>query len=295
MQTPLPVSRLRVHLALVAVALLFSLNYVASKIGMHAFTPLTFGYLRVLGSAIVLNILPVRQRAERLTKADWKRVAGYSLLGVVINQSLFLGGLSLTSAHVAAILMTAIPVFALAAAIVLGRERATAAKVGGITLAFAGALLLVAREGLTGASKSLTGDLMLLGNAFAYALYLVLSKRDMARLGPRRVIARMFAAGAVIMLPLAAWPLLHEPWSSLPAQAWLALALVIAGPTVGAYVLNAWALAHAESSLVAAYTYLQPVMTAVLAATVLGETIGSIAVVAAAVIFAGVALSARRD
>jgi drug/metabolite transporter (DMT)-like permease len=289
------VSRLRVHLALVAVALLFSLNYVASKIGMHAFTPLTFGYLRVLGSAIVLNILPVRQRAARLTAADWRRVAGYSLLGVVINQSLFLGGLSLTSAHVAAILMTAIPVFALAAAIVLGRERATAAKVGGIALAFAGALLLVAREGLTGASKSLTGDLMLLGNAFAYALYLVLSKRDMSRLGPRRVIARMFAAGAVIMLPLAAWPLLHERWASLPPQAWLALALVIAGPTVGAYVLNAWALAHAESSLVAAYTYLQPVMTAVLAATVLGETIGSIAVVAAAVIFAGVALSARRD
>jgi drug/metabolite transporter (DMT)-like permease len=289
------VSRLRVHLALVAVALLFSLNYVASKIGMHAFTPLTFGYLRVLGSAIVLNILPVRQRAARLTAADWRRVAGYSLLGVVINQSLFLGGLSLTSAHVAAILMTAIPVFALAAAIVLGRERATAAKVGGIALAFTGALLLVAREGLTGASKSLTGDLMLLGNAFAYALYLVLSKRDMSRLGPRRVIARMFAAGAVIMLPLAAWPLLHEPWASLPPQAWMALALVIAGPTVGAYVLNAWALAHAESSLVAAYTYLQPVMTAVLAATVLGETIGSIAVVAAAVIFAGVALSARRD
>lgn len=288
-------SRLRVHLALVAVALLFSLNYVASKIGMHAFTPLTFGYLRVLGSAIVLNILPVRQRAARLTAADWRRVAGYSLLGVVINQSLFLGGLSLTSAHVAAILMTAIPVFALAAAIVLGRERATAAKVGGIALAFTGALLLVAREGLTGASKSLTGDLMLLGNAFAYALYLVLSKRDMSRLGPRRVIARMFAAGAVIMLPLAAWPLLHEPWASLPPQAWMALALVIAGPTVGAYVLNAWALAHAESSLVAAYTYLQPVMTAVLAATVLGETIGSIAVVAAAVIFAGVALSARRD
>jgi drug/metabolite transporter (DMT)-like permease len=291
------VPRLRVHLALVAVALLFSLNYVASKIGMHAFTPLTFGYLRVLGSAIVLNVLPIRQRQrrERLSAADWKRVAGYSLLGVVINQSLFLGGLSLTSAHVAAILMTAIPVFALAAAIVLGRERATAGKVGGIALAFSGALLLVAREGLSGASKSLTGDLMLIGNAFAYALYLVLSKNDMARLGPRRVIARMFAAGSAIMLPLAAWPLLHEPWSTLPGRAWLALALVIAGPTVGAYVLNAWALAHAESSLVAAYTYLQPVATALLAAAVLGERIEGIAVAAAAVIFAGVALSARRD
>ena len=72
------------------------------------------------------------------------------------------------------------------------------------------------------------------------------------------------------------------------------LAIVIAGPTVGAYLLNAWALANAESSLVAAYTYLQPFITAFLAAVLLHETIGSSAVVAAVVIFAGVWLAGRR-
>lgn len=289
----IPAVSARVHLAAGAVAALFSLNYVISKLGMHAFSPLVFAYLRVVASAIVLNaLLPRRQ--EPWSRGDWARVTGYAVLGVVINQALFLNGLALTSAHVAAILMTAIPLFALGAAIVMGRERATAAKMAGITLAFGGALVIVAREGLQGAAKSLTGDLLLLGNALAYSLYLVLSKRDMRRLGPHRVIARMFAIGSVLMIPLCAVPLARESWASIPPRAWLALLLVIAGPTVAAYLLNAWALAHADSSLVAAYTYLQPVLTAALAAVLLDERIGWAAGVAAVIIFTGVWLAGRR-
>ncbi len=280
------------HLASVAVAFLFSLNYVISKLGMHAFSPMVFAYVRVLGAAAVLNVLLPRGLTP-WPRADWLRVTGYAILGVVINQTLFLGGLALTSAHVAVIIMTVIPIFALAAAIILGRERATASKIGGIALAFGGALTIVVGEGVEGATKSLAGDLMLFGNAVAYALYLVLSKRDMRRLGPQRVIARMFAAGAVLMIPIAAVPLVRERWSTIPARAWLILAFVIAGPTVGAYLLNAWALAQAESSLVAAYTYLQPFLTAVLAYLILHETIGPTALVAAVVIFAGVWLAGR--
>src|ERR1700719_4505862 len=168
----------RAHLALAAVSALFSLNYILSKLGMHAFSPMRFAYLRVLGSALILNAMVPRGLAP-WPRVDRLRVTGYAVLGVVINQALFLGGLALTSAHVAVIIMTAIPIFALAAAIVLGRERATVSKIAGIALAFAGALSIVAREGMQGATKSLAGDLMLFGNALAYALYLVLSKRDM--------------------------------------------------------------------------------------------------------------------
>jgi drug/metabolite transporter (DMT)-like permease len=256
---------------------------------MHAFSPLSFGYLRVAGAAVILNALVPRGLAP-LSRAEWRRVAGYSLLGVVINQTLFLGGLALTSAHVAAILMTAIPVFTLGAAISLGKERATGRKIGGIALACAGALTIVAREGLEGASKSLLGDVMLMGNALAYAFYLVLSKRDMKQLSPSRVTARMFALATLFMLPISAVSLFREPWRTIPSGAWLALGVVIVGPTVGAYLLNSWALAHADSSLVAAYTYVQPVVTTILAAIFLQETIGPSAILAAAIIFAGVAL-----
>ena len=286
-------SQLRIHAALATVALLFSLNYVISKVGLHAFSSMTFAYIRVLGSAIVLNLIFRGKELPPLSRTDRRRVIGYSILGVVINQFLFLGGLALTSAHVTAILMTLIPVFALVAAIILGRERASLAKTAGIAVALAGALAVVGREGLHGADKSLVGDLLLIGNGVAYALYLVLSKPDMKRLTPQRVIARMFAIGAVIMLPIAAWPMWTEKWASIPASAWLVLLFVIAGPTVAAYLLNAWALAHTDSSLVAAYIYAQPILTIILAAIFLGETIQPVAIAAAVMIIAGVYLAGR--
>src|SRR5439155_1267976 len=81
-----------------------------------------------------------------------------------------------------------------------------------------------------------------------------------------------------LLLPIGAWPMAHQAWHAIPAQAWIGLGLVIVGPTVAAYLLNAWALRHTDSSLVAAYTYLQPVLTAILAAIFLRETIRPVVV-----------------
>jgi drug/metabolite transporter (DMT)-like permease len=284
---------LLLHGALFTVNFLFAVNYIVSKLGMKAFDPFTFAYLRVLGAAIVMNAILPRHAYAPLTRADAKRVALYAVLGVVLNQSMFLAGLALTSAHVAAILITAVPVFTLVVAMLLREERVTAMKVAGIALACAGALTVVGREGFGGTTKSLAGDLLIVGNSLAYAFFLVLSKRDMARLSPRRVIARMFAIASVLMLPIAAAPMLRLHWRSLPPAAWWSLAFVIAGPTIAAYVLNAWALAHTDSSLVAAYTYLQPVLTVVLAAMFLGEQIGVAAIAAGVMIAAGVWLASR--
>ena len=282
---------LRIHGALTLVAILFSSNYIISKLAMNSFSPMTFAYLRILGAAVVLNAILRDNGAAPLSRDQTLRLILYSILGVVLNQSLFLAGLALTSAHVAAILITSIPIFALAAAMILGRERGTPAKIGGIALAAAGALLVVGAEGFEGAFRSLVGDLLILGNSLSFALYLVLSKPMMAHLSARRVIGRMFTIAAIAMVPIAAWPMATERWSAIPERAWIALVLVIVGPTVAAYLLNAWALTHAESSVVAAYTYLQPVITTILAAIFLGERIRPVAIVAGALIFTGVYVS----
>ena len=258
---------------------------------MGLITPITFAWLRVAGAAIVLNLLP--REHTPLTRADERQLVLYALLAVAINQTLFLGGLSLTSAHLAAIIIGTIPLFTLGAAIAIGRERATAAKLVGIALAAAGAFLVVGVEGFEGSRRSLAGTLMLLGNSFSYALYLVLSKPMMARVSARRALARMFAWATLLLVPVAIVPMLREPWATIPPRAWLGLLFVIALPTIGAYLLNAWALARADSSIVAAYTYVQPVLTALLAAIFLGERIGIAAVAAAAMIFTGLWLASR--
>jgi drug/metabolite transporter (DMT)-like permease len=284
-------STARLHTALFAVAFFFSANYVISKLGMREFSPMVFAWLRIAGAA---GILAVVARGEPpLVGDDRRRVAGFAILGVVINAPLFLLGLSLTSVHVAAILITTIPVFALAAAMVAGRERASAYRIGGIALAGAGALLVVGGESFSGTWRSVLGALLIVINCLSYALYLVISKPAMARLSARRVVARMFAVGTIVLLPFAAIPMARQNWHALSPGAWLALALVIAGPTVGAYLLNAWSLRYADSSLVAAYTYVQPVLATILGAVFLGETLHPIVIAAATLIFTGVWLAER--
>src|SRR5688500_5110259 len=133
-------SKLKLHSALFTVALLFSANYLISKLGMRELSPLTFAWLRVFGASIILSV--VARNEPELSREDARRVAGFAILGVVINQSFFLAGLALTSVQVAAILITTIPVFALAAAIFAKQERALFTHVAGIALAGAGALLV---------------------------------------------------------------------------------------------------------------------------------------------------------
>jgi drug/metabolite transporter (DMT)-like permease len=273
-----------------SVAALFSLNYIISKVAMRSFAPMSFAWLRVAGAAIVLNlVIPGRGFSRR----DSWQIAGFAFLGVFLNQTMFLAGLALTSAHVAAILITMIPVFALVVAIVLRVERATLSKVAGIALAFAGALLVIGGDGLRGLTDAVAGTLLILGNCAAYALYLVLSKPAMSRLSPVRVVSRMFAVGTLMMLPVSLPSLIREDWRTIPRGAWVGLLLVIAGPTVAAYLINAWTLRYAESSLVAAYTYVQPVLTTILAALFLHEQIRAMVAVAGLMIFGGVALASR--
>ncbi|HEX8172304.1 MAG TPA: DMT family transporter [Thermoanaerobaculia bacterium] len=286
----LPV-KLKVHAALVGVAFFFSLNYIISKLGMRELAPLAFAWMRVAGGAIALAV--IARNEPPLARDDARRVISWGFLGVAINATLFLVGLSMTTVQAASVLITSIPVFALGAAIALGRERLSWQRACGIALACAGALLVVGGESIAGTWRSAAGALMIVVNCLSYSLYLVISKPYMTRLSARAVVARMFAVGATVLLPVCAWTLWHQQWRAVSPRGWLALALVIAGPTVGAYLLQAWALRHAEASMVAAYTYVQPVLATTLGAVFLGEEIRSVVLVAAALIFAGVWLAGR--
>ena len=273
------------------VALLFSINYIISKIAMREFAPLAFAWLRIAGAALLLSV--VARNEPPFERGALRKVALFAVLGVATNATLFLVGLSLTTVQVAAILITTIPVFALGAAILAKQERATATRVGGIALACAGALLAVGGESLAGTWRSFAGAVLIVVNCLSYALYLVVSKPFMATHSARAVVAKMFAFGAVLLFPVAAWPLYRQDWRSLSAGAWLSLVVVILGPTVAAYLLNAWALRHADSSVVAAYTYVQPILATFLGALIFKEQIRGVVLVAGAMIFAGVALAGR--
>jgi len=132
------------------------------------------------------------------------------------------------------------------------------------------------------------GNLFILGNALSYSCFLVLARDILARYSARAVMAWAFLFGALGASTVGLPALAHTTLGSIDFRTWLIIVYIVVGPTLGAYILNTWALARAPSSTVAIYIYLQPVMTALLAWATLGERPPVRSYIATGLIFAGI-------
>src|SRR5215831_17602937 len=116
--------RIAPHLALIAVQVMFGTWPVVGKVALRGLSSTMLVAFRVGGAAVAFTLLQ-RQLGQlvRLPHRDLLRLFLCSLLGVSLNQLLYVKGLSLTTAINASLLSTAIPVFTLLISIVLGLDR----------------------------------------------------------------------------------------------------------------------------------------------------------------------------
>lgn len=281
-----------IHAALAGAQVGFALFPILGKLVLVSLSPLLFAAFRAACAAVLLEAFRrTHERPERIRRTDVPRLILYGLLGVSFNQILFIEGLSRTTAINTTVLTTTIPVFTLAAAAALGRERLTARAAAGIVLAGAGALLLLNAQRFDWSSASFRGDLLLIANCISYSLYLVLSRPVLARYHFVTFTAAVFRYGAVLIVLLALPDLVRFAPGRVSALGWASLAGVILLCTVIPYLLNAWALARVHASHVAFYVFLQPFVATILAILILGEELTAKTVAAALLIFAGLGVA----
>lgn len=286
--------RFKPHLALITVQILFGIWPIFGKIVLRSMSSTSLVALRLAGAAVLFAVLQRRfTPLLRMPLKDIVLLTACSLLGIVGNQFLFVKGLSLTTVINVEILSTTIPVYALATSILLGYERGSRKTLIGVLLSAAGVLYLVnpLNANLTGSTT--LGNVLILTNSFLYALYLVISKSLIERYGALNVVTWIFLVGSLITIPVGIYSLQRENLAAISATTWVAVAFIIIFPTVIAYYLNAWALTRVPPSLVAIYIYLQPLIAFGFAPLLLGESWNWRTIVAAVMIFGGVALVTR--
>jgi drug/metabolite transporter (DMT)-like permease len=251
---------------------------------------------RICGAAIVFTLLQ-RKLSElwRLPKRVISWLVLSSLLGVAVNQLLYVKGLSLTTVINATLLSTTIPVFTLAVSIALGHDQASWRNVGGICLAVAGVAYLVDPFRASFSAQTTLGNILIIANSLCYGAYIAASRDLVKRYGALNVITWLFLIGAVVTLPVAVHAWSADGLKSVSKGAWVTVVYIVLIPTVGAYYLNAWALTRVAPSVVAIYIYLQPLLAFGLAPVVLGESWNSRTIGACLLIFAGVAVVTIRN
>src|SRR5262249_35875503 len=139
--------------------------------------------------------------------------------------------------------------------------------------------------------RLVVGDLLTLANGASFSLYLVISRDAMRRLDTIAATAWILGFGACGIALLGAPVLVHTNLAALPLRFWGYVAYAVVFATVATYALNAYALAHTDSSVVALFIYLQPPIATALSMLFLGERPEARFFVAAIAGFAGVALA----
>jgi drug/metabolite transporter (DMT)-like permease len=287
-------NEIRPHLALVGVQLFFGSLPVIAKVVLNVIPAVALVGYRVGITAIVLSIVQaLRGRFWLKNKGDYWRLAVLSLFGVTFNQLLFITGLSLTKASNTSLLAVTIPIFTLTVSSVVGTEKLRRVKVIGILLAAAGVVVLINPLNASFTSETTLGDILIVINSFSYGIYVATSKTVITRNGAFRSMMWVFIFSSLVCVPLGLNSMAYVETTMITPVIWALISYIAIGATASPYLLNAWALARLNPSIVAVYIYLQPLIGFLLAVIFLGERLDVRFGIAASLTFAGVFLVVR--
>jgi drug/metabolite transporter (DMT)-like permease len=283
----------KAHAAALAANLIFAGNYsVVKLVTPSIIKPFGLNVLRVLVTITMFwGLYLMKPSKPGIHKRHLTRFIICAATGTVINQLLFIKGLSLTTSIHASLLSLGTPVFITIIAAWLLKETLTLHKIGGLVLAIGGgSLLILAKDTSATGDDAFFGDILILINAISYAFYLVLVRPLMEAYSPIHVLRWVFTLGTIMIVPFGSAQFSDVDWSAIGISDWFALGFITIGATFLAYLFNVYSIRALGSSATGGYIYTQPVFAAVIAAVVFGEAINQIKIVSALLIFAGLFL-----
>ncbi|HTY08442.1 MAG TPA: EamA family transporter [Candidatus Edwardsbacteria bacterium] len=277
-----------------ATQLITGSTYLIVKLGLREFSPFSLGCIRFLISAAVFAaLLALRRHARFFARADWKHFLLLGLLGVPLNQGLFLYGMKYAPAAHGALLYASTPIMVLFLSVLLLGERPSLLRVAGIALGFAGVLLVLFDKGIAFARQTLGGDLLVLAAVATWALYTIYSKKLLRRYSPLEVTGFSLSLGALLFLPVGLPFMLRQDYGAVTRTGVFSVLYLAVMTSVVAYLVWGWALSKMDASKVAVISNLQPVVAAALAWIVFKEAVTLRFVIGTAVVLAGVVMTER--
>ncbi len=288
------VDRRVAEVGVLLVMVIWSANYVVVKAAIGEVSPTGFNFLRlVVGAAALLAFLRVRGGPMLLARRDMAWIAVLGAIGFSLYQILWGTALTTTTAGDSALIIGASPAIIGLVAAAIGVDRFTWNKGAGALVALLGVGLVVTADAGFHADAMGIGDMLTLGAATCWALYVALGTPLFSRVRPATSAAWGIVFGAIWMAPFAAPDILRDPavyLAPVPLAALLFSGLL-------AVALSQVLVMRAVPSLgpirFANFQFMLPPMAVVLGAIVLGEPIRPGEIVGGAVIVLGILLSRR--
>lgn len=287
-------------LLLLLMILIWGSNYTIVKSAFAEIPPHPYNAIRlVIASAVYLVAIAIARRYRRpsvfytpepVTRRDWYSLVALALVGHVLYQLCFIGGLARTSVSNSALILAMSPVAIAAINALRGYERVGLWHWLGALLSIGGIYLVVGR-GANVAAGHLIGDLLMVGGVLCWAVYTVGAGRLMERHSPLGVTGISMAIGTVVYLVIAAPAMRSVNWSGISTTTWLALLYSAVFAIAIAYMIWYTAVQKIGGTRTAMYSNLIPIVALAIAVIWRGEPLGGIRLTGAALVLGGVAIT----
>jgi drug/metabolite transporter (DMT)-like permease len=229
-----------------------------------------------------------------LRRGDALRILVAAAAGVTAYHLALNAGERTTASGVAALIVALGPAATLALALAVGLESYAPRRLAGIALAFAGVVVVVVLgSGAHFSLHGLRGPLLVLVAPLAFAVYNILYKPLLGRFDLPALTAAGGIVGSLLFLPFENTAAVDR-FGALDAGAWVALAALGLGATLGGYVTWSIALRGLDASRAMSYLYLVPPLAVAIGALTLGEPITAWLLLGGALVIGGVALAQHR-
>lgn len=268
-------------------------NTVVNKLTVGVIFPAEIGFYRWAFAAAILTPMLLRPtlRSWPVIKAHMGKIFVLGLLGMAVYQSLAYFAAPNISATNMGIVLALMPVMSLILAVLALGHRLTMGAVAGSLFSFIGVLIVITSGDLTSLAKQGIGggDAMMLVATFAYAIYSTLLKKWQIPLPAMQLLYAQVLVAVVVLFPLFAFsPQTGLNGDNLPLILFACVFASIAAPL-------AWmtGIKHLGPSRTTVFFNLVPILTAIIAALVLSETLGLHHVIGGGLALFGVLLSER--
>lgn len=282
-------------MSMMLVVLLWGSNFAIIKASLKEVAPLTFTGLRFsLATVLLLGLLRWREGSLALPRGNFLRMLWLGLIGNTGYQILFVHGLARTTSANGSLIISSTPIIVALAGSLIGLERINRYIIIGMSLAFSGILIVMLNRGASVSSDTLTGDLLVLGSSFCWAIYVLGMRAVSHEVSPLKATTYTLVTGMPGLLLIGLPGIVTTDWSEVSSVAIGGILYSSIFALVVCYLLHNRAVRLIGGVRTTIYGCIIPVVAALVAWPMLGERPNAAQAMGAALIISGVVISGRK-
>ena len=276
---------------LVAMALIWAVNYSVLKFATRLVPPLAYNGARIPAAALLQFGIARAMRLGPIVRKDAVRLVVLGMLGNGIYQVFFILGQARSRVATTVLMLASGPALAAIIGRLRGTERLTSRSWSGIGLQLIGMSCVVLGTAAGGGRDSLLGILLILASAVSWALFSVLVQPLTGHVPGLQVGAYTMLGGGIVSLLVGIPAIAAVSWSTLSPAVYWALAYSTIAAMVIAYLFWYQGVKTFGPTHTSMYSNVQPLLAMPIAWATLGESPTRWQVAGAAFIMSGLILA----